>query len=113
MHTVDLTGKCGRDPESKFLEDGTQIASTSLADRKSRADVTLWYEIEAWDKSAEILQNYVSKGKSFGVTGRIKMQKWQDRDSGEERQKMSIVADRIHLLGNLAEQSQTEQSEDF
>jgi single-strand DNA-binding protein len=106
INSVTLTGRAGRDPEVKYFESGSCVAQFSIAvDRYSReggkeAD---WFNIKLWGKQAQFAADYVHKGSLVGVTGRLEMERWTDRASGEERSKPVVVGDRLELLGGRRE----------
>jgi single-strand DNA-binding protein len=106
INSVTLTGRAGRDPEVKYFESGSCVAQFSIAvDRYSKeggkeAD---WFNIKLWGKQAQVAADYVRKGSLVGVTGRLEMERWIDRASGEERSKTVVVGDRLELLGGRRE----------
>lgn len=79
MNTVNLVGRLTSDPELKYTSTGKAVAKFTLAiDRyKSEAD---FIRIVAWDKQAEAVANYISKGQQLGITGNIKTGKYQKDD---------------------------------
>lgn len=106
INSVTLTGRAGRDPEIKYFESGSCVAQFSIAvDRYSKeggkdAD---WFNIKLWGKQAQVAADHVRKGSLVGVTGRLEMERWIDRASGEERSKTVVVGDRLELLGGRRE----------
>jgi len=106
INSVTLTGRAGRDPEVRYFESGSCVAQFSIAvDRYSKeggkeAD---WFNIKLWGKQAQVAADYVRKGSLVGVTGRLEIEKWTDRASGEERSKPVVVGDRLELLGGRRE----------
>jgi len=106
INSVTLTGRAGRDAEVKYFESGSCVAQFSIAvDRYSKeggkeAD---WFNIKLWGKQAQVAADYVRKGSLVGVTGRLEIEKWTDRASGEERSKPVVVGDRLELLGGRRE----------
>jgi single-strand DNA-binding protein len=102
INTITLTGRAGRDPEVKYFETGNMVAQVSIAvDRFKRDDDKPdWFEVKLWGKQAQVAADYLRKGSLFGVTGRLEWETWTDRNSGEERKKPVVVADRLQLLGS-------------
>lgn len=98
INQVCLIGRAGRDPEIKYLEGNKQVLNISMAVTVGK-DLTDWHEVEAWDKTADIINRFVKKGQLFSVSGRLKVDTWQDRDNGEERTKVVIVATGVTLIG--------------
>ncbi|MGP1382494.1 MAG: single-stranded DNA-binding protein [Thainema sp.] len=102
VNTVNLVGRAGRDPDVKYFESGSVVCNVTLAvDRRSRNnDQPDWFNLEIWGKTAEIAANYVRKGSLIGVSGALKLDRWQDRATGVERTKPVIRVDRLELLGS-------------
>lgn len=103
-----LVGNVGKDPEVRYTQSGTAVATFSLAtsDRKKGpdgqwADHTEWHNIVAWEKTAEVCSQYVRKGGQVYVEGKIQTRKWQDKE-GNNRYTTEIVASQLVLLGKGA-----------
>lgn len=100
MNNITLVGRCGADPEVRYLESGKVVAELRLAvNRRSRDEEPDWFNLKIWDKQAQVAADYVRKGSLIGVIGRLEMEKWTDRVSGEQRSKPVIVVGRLELLG--------------
>lgn len=105
MNKVFLTGNLTRDPELKYLPSGTAVADLRLAvnrrvfDRSSgeRKDETVFVDVTAWEKTAEFCKNYLHKGSGIFVEGRLKQDSWQDKETGKNQSKISVVAERIQF----------------
>ena len=103
-----LVGNLGRDAEMRFTAGGTPVATVSLAttekftdrDGQKRED-TQWHRVVIWGKTAEVLHEYLTKGKQIYVEGRLQTRKWQDKD-GQDRYTTEVVADRMQMLGARA-----------
>jgi single-strand DNA-binding protein len=103
LNKVHLVGRAGRDPEVKYFESGKVVANFTIAvnrNTSNRDDPPDWFDLELWDKTAEVAQNYVKKGSLIGVIGSLKFDRWNDRTTGDERQKPVIRVDRLDLLGS-------------
>ena len=103
-----LVGNLGRDAEMRFTPGGTAVATVSLAtterftDREGqKREDTQWHRVVIWGKTAETLQEYLTKGKQIYVEGRLQTRSWDDKD-GNKRYTTEIKADRITLLGSGA-----------
>ncbi len=106
---MHLVGRCGRDPEVKYFESGKIVANFAIAvnrNTSNRDEPPDWIDLELWDKTAEVAGNYVKKGSLIGVTGSLKFDRWNDRTTGEERQKAVIRVDKLELLGSKADNQQ-------
>lgn len=103
---VFLVGQLGRDPEVRYTQSGTAVANFSLAttERRKRGeeweDHTEWHNIVAWGKQAENCGQYLQKGSTVDVEGRIQARKWQDKE-GNERVSSEIVVNDILFLARL------------
>jgi len=101
LNLLHLVGRAGRDPEVKYFESGRVKCSLTLAvDRNRKAGETDWFELEMWDKTAEVATNYIKKGKQIAVIGSLKFDRWNDKTTGEGREKPLILVDRLELLGS-------------
>ena len=106
VNKVTLLGNCGRDPEMKYAPSGMAMCNISLATSSKRKDKntgetieeTQWHRVQFYDKLAEIVGQYVKKGKSIYVEGRIKYGKYTDQ-AGVEKSTVDIVAESMQLLG--------------
>ena len=102
MNNVVLVGRAGQDPEMKYFESGKVKTSFSVAvnrwDSKSKGEVTDWFNVELWDKIAEVAGEYVKKGKLVAIDGRLAVSKWQD-PSGAQRERFLVRANNLRLLG--------------
>lgn len=104
VNKVILIGNLGRDPELRFTQGGTAVANFSLAttERAKRdgewTDHTEWHNIVVFGKSAENSSNFLSKGSTVYIEGRIQSRKWQDKE-GHDRTTTEIVANTIQFLG--------------
>ena len=106
VNKVILVGNVGKDPEVRYSQSGTPVANFSLATNerfKDRNDEwqerTEWHSIVAWQRLAEIVGEYVSKGSKLYVEGKIQSSSWEDRQSGERKYRTEIVARELLLLG--------------
>ena len=103
LNKVHLVGRAGRDPEVKYLESGKVVSKFTLAvnrNSSNRDEPPDWFDLETWGKTAEVAANYVKKGGLIGITGSLRFDRWNDRNTGEERQKSVILVDRLELLGS-------------
>ena len=103
LNQVTLIGSVGKDAETKFVGESSQKANFSLATNRTykkngeKTTETEWHNIEVWAETAKFAGQYVKKGSLALVTGRIKYEKWDDKD-GKSHSKTVIIADRIQLL---------------
>lgn len=101
-----ILGHAGRDAEVKYLPSGKAVATVSIATSSRRKDKdtgetiedTQWHRVQFFDRLAEIAGEYVKKGKSIYVEGRIRYGKYTDKD-GIEKSTVDIIATEMQLLG--------------
>ena len=98
INSVTIVGRCGRDPEAKYFESGTQVAQFSVATNRYNQDEPDWHQVKVWGKQAQVAVDYLRKGNLVGITGRLEYESWNDKTTGEKRSKAVVVADRIQLL---------------
>src|SRR5574343_1663854 len=111
LNQFTCTGRLGAQPELKFTQSGKAVATISVAISGIKKDETTWLTATFWEKQAEILSQYCSKGDKVGLTGRLVERKWNDNE-GKERRKIELQVGQLVLLQGKAErQSQTESDE--
>jgi len=106
VNKVILVGNLGRDPEVRYTPSGAAVCNISLAttrnwknkDSGERQEETEWHRVVFYDRLAEIAGEYLKKGRSVYVEGRLKTRKWQDKD-GVEKYTTEIIAEQMQLLG--------------
>ena len=108
LNRVMIAGNLTRDPQLKFLANEKAVANFGLAiNRKWKTDSgeakeeTTFVDVEAWGRTAELAGQYLTKGRGAMIEGRIKMEQWTDKESGQKRSKLVIAADAIHFTDNM------------
>lgn len=107
VNKVILVGNLGRDPEVRYTPDGSAICNISIAttsqwkDRNTgeRREDTEWHRVVFYNRLAEIAGEYLRKGRSVYIEGRLKTRKWQDKETGQDRYSTDIVAEQMQMLG--------------
>lgn len=106
INKVILIGNLGKDPELRYTPGGQATASFTLATTErwtdkngQRQEKTEWHNIVAWAKLAELVNQYLKKGRSAYVEGKITYRSWDDRD-GNKKYRTEIVAQTIQFLGS-------------
>ncbi len=104
LNKVMLIGNLGKDPEVRYTTSGQGVASFSIATtekfKNKSGDMeerTEWHNIVLWGRQAEIAKEYLSKGKTVFIEGRLQTRKWQDKD-GRDRYTTEIVGERMQML---------------
>lgn len=103
---VQLIGNVGQEPEVQTLKSGSKVARFSMATNENyrnakgeRVTNTQWHTIVAWNKTAEIIESFVNKGKEIAIEGKLSSRSWEDQD-GNKRYTTEVVCNEILLLGN-------------
>ena len=107
VNKVILVGNLGRDPEVRYSPEGAAICNMSIATTSSwkdkasgeKREETEWHRVVMYNRLAEIAGEYLKKGRSVYIEGRLKTRKWQDKDTGADRFSTDIVADQMQMLG--------------
>lgn len=105
LNKVLLIGNLGDDPQMRFTEKGTGMASFSLATHYVRTDAagerikyTEWHRVVAWGKLAEICNSYLKKGRTVCVEGKLRTRTYQDK-KGATNYITEVVADAVRFFG--------------
>ena len=107
VNKVILVGNLGQDPEVRYGAEGNAICNISIAttsnwkDRNSgeRKEETEWHKVVFYNRLAEIAGEYLKKGRSVYIEGRLRTRKWQGQD-GKDNYTTEIIADQMQMLGN-------------
>ena len=107
VNKVMLIGYVGNDPDIKYTPSGKALAKFSVATNERFKDKSgewqdrvEWHNILAWERLAEIVGEYVSKGSRVYIEGKLQTSSWEDRNSGEKKSRTEISARDIVLLGS-------------
>lgn len=106
LNKVMLIGNVTRDPEVKYTPKGTAVAEVGLAinrvytpDGGEKREETTFVDITFWGRQAEIVGEYAKKGTPIYVEGRLQLDSWDDKQSGQKRSKLRVVGEQLQLLG--------------
>lgn len=108
LNNVQLGGNLTRDPELREVGEHT-VANFGLAiNRKYKkngelVEETTFVDIECWNRQAELCGQYLTKGRNVLIEGSLKLDQWDDKESGAKRSKISINAQRVHFIGSPEE----------
>ncbi len=104
---VMLIGNLTRDPEIKYTPKGTAIADIGLAvnrnyttDSGEKREEVTFIDVTLWGRVAEIVGEYCKKGRPLFVEGRLQLDTWDDKATGQKRSKLKVVGENIQLLGS-------------
>jgi single-strand DNA-binding protein len=105
LNKVLLIGNLTRDPELRYIPSGTAVANFGLAMNRvyttqdgERKEETCFVDVETWGKTAENCANYLAKGRSVFIEGRLRFHSWETED-GQKRSKLNVVAFNVQFLG--------------
>ena len=106
VNKVILIGNLGRDPEVRYTPSGSAVCNVTMATTRSwkskesgeKVEETEWHRIVFYDRLAEIAGEYLKKGRSVYVEGRLKTRKWTDKD-GAEKYTTEVIAQEMNMLG--------------
>lgn len=105
VNKVILLGNLGADPEVRHLENGAVVARLRLATSESyknkngeRVETTEWHDVEMWEGLAKVAEQYLKKGATIYVEGKIKSESWQD-DQGNNRKRVKVRAMSMTMVG--------------
>jgi len=107
FNKVMLIGNLTRDPELKYTPKGTAIADIGLAvnrtftsDNGEKREEVAFIDVTLWGRVAEIVGEYCKKGRPLFVEGRLQLDTWDDKQTGQKRSKLKVVGENIQLLGS-------------
>jgi single-strand DNA-binding protein len=107
VNKVIVVGNLGKDPETRYSPNGGAICNVRIATTRNwkdkatgeKKEETEWHSVVFYDRLAEIAGEYLKKGRSVYVEGRLKTRKWQDKE-GQDRYTTEIIAQEMQLLGS-------------
>jgi single-strand DNA-binding protein len=105
LNKVMLIGNLGKDPEMRYTANGKAVTTFSLACSRSynatdgeRREETDWFDIVAWDKTAELCSQFLTKGRQAYIEGRLHTRSWEGQD-GQKRYRTEVIAQNVLFLG--------------
>lgn len=106
LNKVMLIGNLTRDPELRHTPKGSAVAEFGLAinrvwynEQKQKQEETTFVDVTLWGRQAEIAQQYLTKGSPVYIEGRLNMDTWDDKATGQKRSKLKVVGETLQLLG--------------
>ena len=104
INSINLVGRAGSDPNTRYFESGAILSEVSLAVSRRKKDAPPdWFSLKMWGKIAEVCGDWVRKGNLIGVTGHLEIESWSDRTTGETRTKPVVVVESLNLLGSRSD----------
>ena len=106
FNRVILLGNLTRDPELRYIPSGAAVTQIGLAINNRRktangewVEEPVFIDVTLWERQAEVAAEYLRKGSPVLIEGRLKMDQWQDKTTGDKRSKIVVVGERMQLLG--------------
>lgn len=119
LNKVFLIGNLTRDPELRYTPQGSAICDMGLAINRqyttndgAKKEEVCFVDITAWGRQAETCNRFVKKGSQIFVEGRLKLDSWQDKETGKNRSKLNVVAERIQFLSGSGAVRQPDDGQD-
>lgn len=111
FNKVILVGNLTRDPQVKYTTGGTAVTEIGLAvsrqwfDKQSnqRKEETTFVDVTLWGRTAEIAGEYLAKGRPVLIEGRLQLDSWDDRETGQKRSKLRVVGENMTMLGSRSD----------
>lgn len=111
FNKVILVGNLTRDPQVRFTPGGTPVTDLGLAvsrqwydkSSNSRREETTFVDVTLWGRQAEVAGEYLSKGRPVLIEGRLQMDSWEDKETGQKRSKLKVVGENMTMLGSRGE----------
>lgn len=108
FNRVILVGNLTRDPQVKYTTGGTAVTEIGLAvsrqwfdkQSNSRKEETTFVDVTLWGRTAEVAGEYLAKGRPVLIEGRLQLDTWDDRESGQKRSKLRVIGENMTMLGS-------------
>jgi single-strand DNA-binding protein len=108
LNRVLLIGNLTRDPELRHTPKGTAVAEIGMAinrvipadDGGERREEVTYVDVTVWGRQAEVAQQYPTKGRGVFIEGRLQLDSWDDKQTGQKRSKLRVVCENLQLLGS-------------
>jgi single-strand DNA-binding protein len=107
FNKVILLGNLTRDPEVRYTPKGTAVTDIGLAvnrvyttDNNEKREEVTFVDVTLWGRTAEIAGEYLKKGRPCLIEGRLQMDTWDDKQSGQKRSKLKVIGEALQLLGS-------------
>ncbi len=107
LNKVMLIGNLTKDPELHRTPSGTAVTTLRLAlddsytnKNNERVERAVFLDVDVWDRQAENCQQYLNKGSPVFVEGRLQMDSWTDKESGQQRSRLKVRAERVQFLSS-------------
>ena len=106
FNKVMLMGNLTRDPEVRYTPKGTAIATIGLAVNRNwtneageKKEEVTFVDVDVWGKQAELVGQYLAKGKPIFIEGRLRLDQWDDKETGQKKSKLRVVCENFQFIG--------------
>lgn len=121
VNKVFLLGNVTRDPQVKYTAGGTAVCELGLAmneewfdkNTNQKRSETVFVDVTLWGRTAEIAGEYLEKGRPVHIEGKLKLDQWEDKDTGKKRQKLKVTGERLQLLASRNSDDQRPANENY
>jgi single-strand DNA-binding protein len=110
LNRVLLIGNLTRDPEVRYTPKGTAVADIGIAVNRiysgedgERKEEATFVDVTLWGRQAEVAQEYLKKGRQVFIEGRLQLDTWDDKQTGQKRSRLRVVAENMQMLGSRAD----------
>jgi single-strand DNA-binding protein len=107
LNRVLLIGNLTRDPEVRYTPKGTAVTDIGIAvnriysgDDGEKKEETTFVDVTLWGRQAEVAQEYLKKGRQVFIEGRLQLDTWDDKQTGQKRSRLRVVAENMQMLGS-------------
>lgn len=103
MNSVHLIGNLTRDPEIRYTQSGTAITNFGVAinrtwtDNGEKKEKTTFVDITSFGKQGEVIAQYFKKGRKIGISGRLELDQWEDKQTQQKRSKLFVVCEQFYF----------------
>lgn len=118
LNCVMLIGRLTRDPEVRQTPNGSVVADFGIAVNRvwydkseQKQEETTFVDITCWARTAELAGQYLAKGRQVFVDGRLKLDQWDDKTTGQKRSKLTVVAENVQFLDRAEQQDSQDRYE--
>ncbi len=119
FNKVILMGNLTRDPQVRYTPGGSAVGDISLAvsrswfdkNANSRKEETTFVDVTLWGKTAEVASEYLKKGRQVLIEGRLQLDQWDDKQTGQKRSKLKVVGENMTMIGGQKQQAKASNDE--
>ena len=109
LNKVTLIGNLTRDPELRRTPQGTAVLDVGVAINRTftagdeKKEETTFVDVTFWQRQAEVIAQYMEKGRAIYIEGRLQMDEWEDKDTGKKRTKLKVTGENFQFIGGKPE----------